>query len=93
MRAILIAALAVGGCLTSAYDPGAGGDGSGGSSSGGNGVSGGGSSGTGGGTSGSITYYRDVMPILQKDCLSCHASGGAAQPVLDDAQSASAAAG
>jgi len=93
MRAILIATLALGGCLSSAYDPGAGGDGSGGSSSGGNGASGGGSSAGGGGVSGNITYYRDVMPILQKDCLSCHASGGAAQPALDDAQSAIAAAG
>jgi len=93
MRAILIATLALGGCLTSAYDPAGGGDGAGGASSGGAGGSGGASSGGGGSAGGSITYYRDVMPILQKDCLSCHASGGAAQPVLDDAASAAAAAG
>ena len=96
MRAILIATLALGGCLTSAYDPGGSGDGSGaaGSSGGGNGVSGGngGASGGGGASSGNITFYRDVMPILQKDCLSCHATGGVAQPVLDSAPSAIAAA-
>ena len=93
MRAILVVTLALGGCLTTAYDPGGGGDGGGGMSSGGNGVSGGGGGSGGTASGGSITYYRDVMPILQKDCLSCHARGGAAQPALDDAASASAAAG
>ena len=79
--------------LTSAYDPGSSGDGSGGSSStGGNGAGGSGGASGGGTSTGNVTFYRDVMPILQKDCLSCHASGGAAQPVLDDAQSAIAAA-
>ncbi len=93
MRAILVATLALGGCLTSAYDPGAAG-GSGGASggAGGAGASGGGAS-SGGSAGGSFTYYRDVLPVFQKDCLSCHASGGAAQPALDDAASASAAAG
>jgi len=95
MRRIFIFLLtwALGGCMTSAYDPGNGdngGGGSGGSAAGGNGGSGGG--GSGGTSDGNVTYYRDVMPILQKDCLSCHASGGAAQPVLDNAASAAAAA-
>src|SRR5690349_8528001 len=94
MRAILILGLCVGGCMTSAYDPGAGGDGTG---SAGNGASAGGTSGggtgAGGAPNGTPTFYRDVMPVFQKDCLSCHASGGSAQPVLDQAASATAAAG
>ncbi len=93
MRAILMATLALGGCLTSAYGPGGGSGGSGGASSGGNAATSGGGAGASGSSDGNVTYYRDVMPILQKDCLSCHARGGAAQPVLDDAAWASAAAG
>jgi hypothetical protein len=87
---LAMAAAALGGCLSSAYDAGGGGSGgAGGTAGGGGGSSGGGGSGT---SSGSVTYYRDVLPIFQKDCLSCHATGGAAQPVLDQAQSAIAAA-
>jgi hypothetical protein len=85
---VLTAAATITGCMP-AYAPG--GDGSGGNSSGGNGASSGGSSG-GGMSSGNVTYYRDVLPVLQKDCLSCHSSGGAAQPVLDTADAAIAAA-
>ncbi|MGZ3405864.1 MAG: hypothetical protein ACXVAN_05425, partial [Polyangia bacterium] len=84
------AAAALGGGVSTAYDAGGGGNGGAGGTSGGGGdSSGGGSSGS---SSGSVTYYRDVLPIFQKDCLSCHATGGAAQPVLDQAQSAIAAA-
>lgn len=75
------------GCLGS-YTPGA--PGAGGSGGTGSGATGGG--GTGGGDapvpSGVPTFYHDVLPIFQKDCLSCHASGGATTPALDDAQTA-----
>jgi hypothetical protein len=93
MRLLLLATLALSGCLTSAYDPGGTSGGGGAAGGGGNGVSGGGGGAGGNGSSGgNITFYRDVMPILQKDCLSCHATGGDAQPVLDNAAAASAAA-
>ena len=98
MRAILtftVVGAMLGGCLSSAYEPGNGGGGSGDTSGGGSGgTSGGGSGGSGGGavSSGNVTFYRDVLPVFQKDCLSCHATGGAAQPALDNAASATAAA-
>ena len=30
------------------------------------------------------TYYTDVQPILEKNCVSCHVKGGIAPFVLDD---------
>jgi hypothetical protein len=69
----------------------------GGGGSGGNGSNGGGSSGSsgggGGGNQSGLTYYRDVLPVLQKSCMPCHEKGGSGTPALDDAQSAIAAAG
>jgi uncharacterized membrane protein len=32
------------------------------------------------------TYYRDVQPILEKNCVSCHVKGGIAPFVLDNPQ-------
>jgi hypothetical protein len=94
MRRILLCALvgSLAGCLGS-YAPGSS-DPSGGGGSGavGGGGHGGGGSGGGGVPTGTPTYYRDVLPIFQKSCLSCHSSGGAAQPVLDNFAAASAAA-
>lgn len=95
-RTFLVAWVAMlAGCLSSLGTPSGGGDvPAGGSSSGGggDGVAAGGGSGGSGAPSGSPTYYRDVLPIFQKNCLSCHATGGAAPPVLDSAASAIAAA-
>ncbi len=34
------------------------------------------------------TYYRDVQPILEKNCVSCHVKGGIAPFVLDNPQEA-----
>ena len=34
--------------------------------------------GCGGGNSGSVTYYKDVLPIVVKHCGGCHAPGGLA---------------
>ena len=88
---LAMAATALGGCAPGANNNGGDGSGAGAGGAMSNGGASGG--GGGGGAAGSITYYRDVLPIYQKDCLSCHATGGAAQPVLDQAQSAIAAAG
>jgi hypothetical protein len=34
------------------------------------------------------TYYRDVQPILEKNCVSCHVKGGIAPFVLDNPKEA-----
>lgn len=34
------------------------------------------------------TYYTDVQPILEKNCVSCHVKGGIAPFVLDDPKEA-----
>ena len=34
------------------------------------------------------TYYTDVQPILEKNCVSCHVKGGIAPFVLDNPQEA-----
>lgn len=42
------------------------------------------SSGGGGGDStpsGVLTYYRDVLPVFQKSCLSCHGENGVSPPI------------
>ncbi len=39
------------------------------------------------------SYYRDVQPILEKNCISCHVKGGIAPFVLDNPQEAVARAG
>jgi mono/diheme cytochrome c family protein len=36
------------------------------------------------------TYYRDVQPILEKNCVSCHVKGGIAPFALDDPKEATA---
>jgi hypothetical protein len=36
------------------------------------------------------TYYVDVQPILEKNCVSCHVKGGIAPFVLDNAKEATA---
>jgi hypothetical protein len=46
---------------------------------GGAGAPGGGTGGVGGGSAtGAVTYYKDVLPILNQHCVSCHAPGGIA---------------
>jgi len=32
---------------------------------------------------GAVTYYEDVLPVLQKRCLSCHVAGGAGAGAFD----------
>lgn len=46
------------------------------------------SPGCGGGDDGSVTYYRDVAPVLEKQCVSCHRDGGIAPFALDSYASA-----
>ena len=36
------------------------------------------------------TYYTDVQPILEKNCVSCHVKGGIAPFVLDNPKEATA---
>jgi hypothetical protein len=91
------AAALLSGCLSSfGGSPGSSGGGSG--ANGSNGTGGGSSSSSssgGGGNNGNqsgVTYYRDVLPVLQKSCMPCHEKGGSGTPALDDAQSAIAAA-
>lgn len=42
------------------------------------GSSGGAAGGSGGVTTGSVTYYKDVLPIVNKNCANCHNAGGIA---------------
>ncbi|MGZ3428127.1 MAG: monooxygenase [Polyangia bacterium] len=84
----LVAVFFVGGCLGSV--PTGGGDSGGGSgdpaSSGGGGAGGGG----GGMTPANLrTYYADALPVFQRNCMPCHASGGSGTPALDRYDSAS----
>lgn len=85
----LLSFVVVAGCVGQYNPPTGGGDGSGPMPAGGDHGGGGGG---GNFPNGSPTYYRDVLPIFQKNCLSCHSSGGAAQPALDRAAAATAAA-
>jgi len=48
-----------------------------------------GGSGGSGGSSAAVVYYRDVQPIVQKHCESCHMEGGVAPFALDGYQAAS----
>ncbi len=40
---------------------------------------------------GTPTFYKDALGVFQRNCLGCHATGGATAPVLDQADSAAAA--
>lgn len=62
------------------------------------GATGGGTGGTGGGTGGGTaatgpTWYKDVLPVVQSNCLGCHVNGGIAPFPLDSYAAASSMAG
>ena len=46
-----------------------------------------------GGDGEAVTYYRDVKPVLERNCLACHVDGGLAPFALDTPDAAVAAAG
>lgn len=52
-----------------------------------------GGGGPGGGGTGDVTYYRDVLPIVVKNCAGCHSPGGLAPFSLIDYDDAHAYAG
>ena len=76
------------GCLSSYTPPGGGG----GDQSGGGGSSGGGTQPADPAPPGVPTFYGDVLPIVQQNCLGCHGEG-LTTPRLDDYQQAKANAG
>ncbi len=69
---------------------GGGGTGAGGGAGGGSGGGGGGGTGGGGGAGadGGVTWYRDVLPIVQESCQQCHVQGGIAPFALTTYQQA-----
>lgn len=94
--AALLLAAALSACGTTTTHGAGGGTGGtggatgGGASGGGLGGGTGGAGGTGGGAGGGattfdggVTWYKDVLPIVQRQCLACHAPGGIAPFALD----------
>ncbi len=65
MRALCLSTLVVLSACGSPSTTGAGGGGGGSTATGG-----------GGGVAASVTWYKDVAPIVQRSCLGCHAAGG-----------------